>query len=453
MDNATYTIENWLSVFDGAQDKGLEVWDPGFDGDRCLVVAKFGPFARKFARPPAFVATFWHRIYPLPIENWQISFDTPLYGGFCTLTTHLHILFQPTIEFAKRTLEAAPNFNNHIKNNYYGLLMDIITAELCKLDNDHTWLDNGLHPVERQIATAINEIMIIRGIQCRARCLISPVFDLPDDPLASDDGFTHSDVYKHVSHKRFAFRQQKEQELLKQQVLLEQLRVEHQQAMLEIINEEDELERKKQALEAEAAMRQLEEKRIQRLERNAMQLSLHEDQVNHKLQQKTYEFTKEAQLLKKQQNLEHRVQLEIQAEQVAHDLLMKKKQRENELICFEQNRLQLLQAKDHEEQIRQIEIQTRLKKQEIVQTEQFKLAERLEAKKLNHEARLNEMQIQAELKILEMRAEATKNKDSFLRKEIEWLVLDKRRAELTRAIRAANQDAVIPDEADPKPPL
>ncbi len=107
MDNATYTIENWLSVFDGAQDKGLEVWDPGFDGDRCLVVAKFGPFARKFARPPAFVATFWHRIYPLPIENWQISFDTPLYGGFCTLTTHLHILFQPTIEFAKRTLEAA----------------------------------------------------------------------------------------------------------------------------------------------------------------------------------------------------------------------------------------------------------------------------------------------------------------------------------------------------------
>ena len=113
----------------------------------------------------------------------------------------------------------------------------------------------------------------------------------------------------------------------------------------------------------------------------------------------------------------------------------------------------MLQAKDHEEQIRQIEIQTRLKKQEIVQTEQFKLAERLEAKKLNHEARLNEMQIQAELKILEMRAEATKNKDSFLRKEIEWLVLDKRRAELTRAIRAANQDAVIPDEADPKPPL
>jgi len=453
MDNATYTIENWLSVFDAASDNGHEAWDPGFDGDRCLVVAKFGPFVRKFARPPAFVATFWHRIYPLPIENWQISFDTPLYGGFCTLTTHLHILFQPTIEFAKRTIEAAPNFNNHVRNNYYGLLMDIVSAELGKLDNDPAWLDSGLHPFERQIATTINEIMMIRGIQCRARCLINPVFALPDEPLANDDGFTHADVYMQVAHKRFTFRQQKEADDLKQLVLLEHLRLEHQQAMLEVINKEDELARKKQALEAEAVMRQLEEKKIQRLERNTLQLSIHEDQVNHKLQQKAYEFTKEIQLLKKQQNMEHRVQLEIQADQVAHDLLIKKKQRENELICFEQNRLQLLQAKDHEEQIRQIEIQTRLKKQEIVQTEQLKLTERLEAKKLNHEARLNEMQIQAELKMLEKRAEAAQNKDSFLRKEIEWLVLDKRRAELTRAIRAANQETPLAEPADPKQPL
>jgi hypothetical protein len=48
--------------------------------------------------------------------------------------------------------------------------------------------------------------------------------------------------------------------------------------------------------------------------------------------------------------------------------------------------------------------------------------------------------LDAEIKELELRAEATKNKDEYLRREIEWLVLDKQRAELTRSIRQASQD-------------
>ena len=54
--------------------------------------------------------------------------------------------------------------------------------------------------------------------------------------------------------------------------------------------------------------------------------------------------------------------------------------------------------------------------------------------------RLYQMQLDAEVKEIAQRAEATKNKDEYLRREIEWLVLDKQRAELTRLIREADED-------------
>jgi hypothetical protein len=63
----------------------------------------------------------------------------------------------------------------------------------------------------------------------------------------------------------------------------------------------------------------------------------------------------------------------------------------------------------------------------------------LEAKKIEHQNRLHQMQLDAEINELELRAEATRNKDEYLRREIEWLVLDKQRAELSRSIREASQ--------------
>ncbi|MCX7097274.1 MAG: hypothetical protein NTV43_05135 [Methylococcales bacterium] len=44
------------------------------------------------------------------------------------------------------------------------------------------------------------------------------------------------------------------------------------------------------------------------------------------------------------------------------------------------------------------------------------------------------MQLEAKIKELELRAEATNNKAAYLRREIEWLVLGKQRAALMRPI-------------------
>ena len=48
------------------------------------------------------------------------------------------------------------------------------------------------------------------------------------------------------------------------------------------------------------------------------------------------------------------------------------------------------------------------------------------------------MNLDAEVKALALRAETLKSKDDFLHKEIEWLVLDKQRAEMTRLTQENN---------------
>ncbi|GAB6141328.1 hypothetical protein JCM14076_20570 [Methylosoma difficile] len=448
MSHATSSIDNWLAGF-GSTENSQDIWDPGFDGERRLVISSLGVYKRVFARPQNFTPLFFHRIYPLLIENWQLSFDTPLYGGFCTLTAELHIIFQATIAFAKRNIEAAPDFNAHIKAHFQGLVEDIVRAELLKI-NDCQWLENGLAATEKQIAAAINEILITRAIQCRTHCLLKPTFAELTETSGIDERFSHSAVYLQVMKKNFEFRQQKDAELFMQQEASEKRRVEHQQALLEVINWEAELERKKQILAAEASQRELEQQKSLNIEQFAIQYGLHRDQVDHENELKAYEQQKAAELLKGQQLIQQQTELDMQAKQLEHDLLLKKKQREAELQCFEQNRLQLLQAKEQEEQIKQLEIQAKLKEEEIQEIERLKLEERLEAEKINHQARIMEMQMAAEMQALEIRAEATQNKDKFLRREIEWLVLDKQRAELTRAIKAANQDIQKLDEGNVK---
>lgn len=439
MNNNKSLLDNWLSGLHNSAVADQGVWDPGFDAERRIVVSKLGPYYRLFERPEHFIPRFYHRLYPLLIEDWFITIQSRLYGGFCTMATELHIIFQPTLNYAKRNSDVLPEFNEHIKTNYEGMLKDIVGAELRSLDRVD-WVQTGLDFMERQIETAINETLILKSIQCRTQCLLKPVFEELSDHAELDDRFTQSSVYLNVMKKNFEFRQQKNTELFRQEEELERQHLTHQQNLLETINQEDQLKRQKQALEAEAVKRQLEEERRQRIERYAIESRLYEEKITHETHLKAIEQEKEVQYKKEQQLIQQQIELQMQARQLEHDLLMKQKERESELKIFEHQRLQLLQAKEHEQQLKQLEVEAELKEQELLQIEQQKMLERLESEKISHQSRLDEMQREAELRALELRAEATQNKDKFLRREIEWLVLDKQRAELTRAIREANQD-------------
>ena len=87
-----------------------------------------------------------------------------------------------------------------------------------------------------------------------------------------------------------------------------------------------------------------------------------------------------------------------------------------------------------------MELDAELKTIESQQLKRQKLQEKLEADKILHQNRVHLMQLEAEAKERELHAEAIKSKDEYLRKEIEFLVLDRQRSELSKSIRNANLD-------------
>ncbi|MDD1629133.1 MAG: hypothetical protein LUQ48_01770 [Methylococcaceae bacterium] len=434
MSNNLSPLDAWLSGENNAFNSSQLFWDPGFDAERRVVVSRLGPYHKLFERPQNFIPRFFHRVYSLPIDDWHLTTETRLYGGFCIMTTELQIHFQPTLKYVQRNIDALPEVNQQIKSSYESVIKDIVNAELSHL-KDGLWVQTGLGAMERQIESVINETLILKHIQCRAICALSPVFAELTDDEKLDGRFTQESIYLNVMQKHFEFREKQNQELFRQEEELERLRLEHKQKQLEAINQEDEIQRQKQALEAEAIKRRLKEEEAQRLEQHAIETRLHEEKTKHEMHLKEIELEAEIQYNRQQQ-----LDLQKQAQQLEHERLLKDLKRDSEMKDYEKERLQWLQGKEQELRLKQLELDAELKEQELHQLERQKVQEKLEAEKLEHQNRIHQMQLDAEIKELELRAEATKNKDEYLRREIEWLVLDKQRAELTRSIRQASQD-------------
>ncbi len=438
MSSSLSPLDVWLAGENSAFDPSQPFWDPGFDAERRVVISKLGPYHKLFERPQNFIPRFFHHIYSLPIDDWHVTVNTRLYGGFCAMTTELQIHFQPTLKYVERNIDALPEVNRQIKTSYESVIKDIVNAELSHL-KDGKWVQTGLAEMERQIESVINETLILKHIQCRAICALTPVFEELTDDEKLDGRFTQESIYLNVMQKNFEFREKQNQELFRQEEELELLRLEHKQKLLETINQEDEIQRQKQALEAETIKRRLEEQGAQRVEQHAIETRLHEEKTKHETHLKEIELTAEIQYQKEKQIRQQQLEMQKQAQQLEHERLLKELQRDAETREYEKERIQWLQGKEQEQRLKQLELETELKEQEIQQLERQKIQEKLEAEKIKHQTRLHEMQLEAEIKELELRAEATKNKDEYLRREIEWLVLDKQRAELTRSIREAGQ--------------
>ncbi|MDD5320896.1 MAG: hypothetical protein PHD43_09845 [Methylococcales bacterium] len=438
MSSSLSPLDAWLTGEIATADSGQLFWDPGFDAERRVVISKLGPYHKLFERPQSFIPRFFHRVYSLPIDDWYLTIKTRLYGGFCTMTTELQIHFQPTLKYVERNIDALPEVNRQIKTSYESVVKDIVNAELSYL-KDGLWVQTGLAEMEKQIENVINETFILKYIQCRAVCQLIPAFEELADDEKLDGRFTQEAVYLNVMQKHFEFREKQHQELFRQEEELELLRLEHKKKLLENINHEDEIQRQKQALEAETIKRLLEEQEAQRIEQYVIETRLHAEKTKHETHLKEIELAAEIQYRKEEQSRQQQLELQKRAQQLEHERLLKELQRDAETREYEQQRIQWLQGKEQEQQLKQLELEAELKEQENQQLERQKIQERLEAEKIKHQTRLHEMQLEAEIKELELRAEATRNKDEYLRREIEWLVLDKQRAELTRSIREASE--------------
>ena len=462
-------LDAWLSGEHNESINNLQFWDPGFDAERRVVVSHLWPFYNLFERPENFIPRFYHRIYSLPITDWQLSIKTRLYDGFCTITTDLSIYFQATLAYAEKNQDTLSDINRQIITRYECLIKETVTAELSQL-KDGLWVQTGLTEMERTIECVLNEMLISKHIQCRVMCTLTPTFLALTDEEQLNGRFTQEAIYLNVMQKNFEFREKQSLELFRQEQELEDLRLDHQQKQLKSIFQDDEIQRQKQAMEAEVIKRRLEEKTNQRIEQQLIETRLHQQNIVHDTQLREIELAAEIQFQADKLNRLHiektkhehqlreielaaeikfqkdqqiqlqKLELEKQLQQFEHDRLLKERQKQEAAKEYAQQHQDWLAEKDQEQQLKQLELNAELKTLEFQQLKRQELEEKLEAKKIVHHNRVQLMQLEAEAKERELHAEAINSKDEYLRREIEFLVLDRQRAELSKSIRSANLD-------------
>ena len=302
-----------------------DVWEPGFAGERQIVYSRLGPFVRCYAKPDKFIKRFYHRLYPLPIEDWQITARKQLFGGFCTIDATLDLRFQASHQFAIANMESLAEINPFIKHRFKELILDVLDRDLHNLELTD-WVQTGLNDTEKQIETAINEALIVQKIQCRALCRLKPRFVELSDDLELDDRFIHKSIYIEVMRKNFECREYQKQESFRQEELLRQQQLEHKQKLLDQIDKEGGLLSIKQEKEANNLKRQLVEKERQKDEVHVIERRLHARELAHNNFLMEMEVEAETQNQEKKQALQQQAEKKILDSKLEHDTLIKEKE-------------------------------------------------------------------------------------------------------------------------------
>ena len=408
MNNSRTDIDNWLVASDFADDDSAvsEVWEPVFEPDRHLVHIKIGPYWKLYLRPQGFVKRFYHKVYPLPVENWRLSEEIKLYDGFCTFEAVLEVRFQATLKYALGNMGILAGLNDHIKNSYQDLLSNLIQKELLEL-SDGSWVQKGVTAIEKRICLAVNEMLILQNIQSQALCILKPTFEeFPSVQLGREN------VFLCVLKRSFEFSQAKREEMFRQKQEVERQTQEHKQKLLAQLNLDAELDRQIQAQEAANKKRLLEDQEKQLREQFEIEKQLFLEQTRQKNALK--EITLEAEL---QEQQKHQARLraaeqEKHMELLLHQAKLKEEKLQVDVITYEKQQAKWQQAKNKVFE-QQLALEQRQKQQEF------------EAHHKNQQ-RLEEMQKQSYQKRLAA--------DEFLRKELESLALEKQRLELQLAV-------------------
>ncbi|MGR9051152.1 MAG: hypothetical protein ACU84J_00745 [Gammaproteobacteria bacterium] len=447
MNNNNSPLDQWLSEYGQGTSAGPETWDPGFDGDRQIVIAKFGPFQKIYQRPSRFTRRFYHRVYPLPIEDWQIFSSFQLYGGLCTIDTRLTVRFQASTEYAAMHVDSLPDINRQIKAGTEIVIRDAVEQEFLLLD-DGAWIELGLPQVEKRIQNRINEALIMQHIQCRATCELHPSFKDIKEEFASDNPFVREDIFLKVMKKNHEFQERQNKARFEREQELEKRRLEQQRTSMEQRQREEELKRTEQALSAESARRSLEERERQLAEQLAIEERLHVEQIKHqaRLKELEQEAMREAELRQHAKQLE--IEEQLQEEKLKHQQMLKERERDAEIKDFEEMQTKWKAAKERmeiekieqEKRLKELETEGELRLEEIKLLEKQKLEEKLHQEKLKHESRIREMELELKVEEQKKRYEATKESDEHLRRDIELLILEKQRSELLNAVKKVRSE-------------
>ncbi|MBK8814587.1 MAG: hypothetical protein IPN42_03340 [Methylococcaceae bacterium] len=449
MNEAKSPLEQWLAEISAEAEALTTTWDPGFDSGRQIVIARLGPFQKTFQRPAVFTQRFYHQTFPLPVDEWHFNSQINLYGDFCTIDALLTIRFQATIQFAQANLEALSNINQHIKSRCEGLVKDAVDHELRKLTNGE-WVEKGLSSVERRIELQINETLTLQAIQCRATCEMLANFSEAHEPHKLDSRFAHDDIYLKILKKNFETQDKQNKERLRQELLLEQQRLERQQRLIDQYNQEQALHRIEQEQTALNLKRRLEEQERQLNEQLLIEERLHREQVYHEQNLKRLEQEAAAKTQQEIQTKQLETEQLLLKERLEHQQVLKEIQLEAEITEFQKNqdawnatheRLKIEKI-GQEKRLKQLEYEAELALLDSKQGEEQKLQERLLLEKLAHEARLKDMELEMQIQEHEKRFAATQQLDNYLRRDIELLILEKHRGELVQEVKKSKLDDI-----------
>ncbi|MFU8788561.1 MAG: hypothetical protein ACNA7G_05990 [Methylobacter sp.] len=417
MNSARTDIDNWFIDGGLARDDAAlpQVWEPVFDADRHLVHTKIGPFWRLFLRPEGFVKRFYHRVYPLPIESWHVARHIILYDGFCTIDVALDIRFQATLKYALNNMDILAELNAHIKNTYQDELATLVDKELLNLA-DGSWVQQGVTGIERSIALAVSEMLVLQNIQSQTFCRLKPVFaEFPDVQLAQER------VYLCVLKKSFEFNEAKREELFHQEQAFEKQALEHKQQQLEQLKHDAELERLKQAQDAENKKRLLEEQEKQLRAHFEIEQRLHADKVEHENKLKAISLEAELEQQQKQEVSLRLAEQQAHAELLAHQAKLKEKELEADIAKHELQQARWRESRDklHAEQVAYEQRQKQLEFDVDVENKKRQEQQQLDMQRESYDNR--------------------KQADIYLRREIELLELEKQRLELQLSIKDAKK--------------
>lgn len=423
MNNPGTEIERWLIEGSVDHDQGLdsEVWQVDFDEGRQLVFRDFGPYQKLYLRPEKFVKRFYHKLYPLAVEDWQLCEQIQLYDEFCTIDTQLDIRFQATLQYAQQQAEILPEINEHIKNTYHKSISSIISQHLLDLKDDE-WVRSGLDEIEKAISFAVSEMLMLDEIEAQTRCAIQATFiEFPDVQLGKEA------VYLSVLKKSYEVSEEQREERFRQEQLEQQQLLAHHQKQLEQFEQDAELERQRQEQDAQHQRQLLLDEEQQQQEQFVVESRLHGDKIKHENYLNDITLDVQLQAKQEQEKRTRNAEQTSQAEDISHQTLLKDHKLHADIEKHEHEQANWLEAKDKAYAL------------ELEKEQQQKLLKfEMEVAHKKHEE-------QVQLEIQEENYNITKNSDVYLRKEIELLELDKKRLELQLAIdesrKASSQSA------------
>ncbi len=360
MNSTQKSLEISYTSIDWAASKAANTsnWDPGFDAERCLVCTKIGPYRRLFEKPNKFTKRFFHTLYPLTIEHWQITEQLVLYDGFCTIDIELAIRFQATLEYIQKTNAELLEINSYIKSFYEDLVRDRVQDILLKL-TDGSWVSTGLAAQEQDIELTINEIFLAQEIQAHTLCQLKPHFG-----AFPDIKFKEESVYLMAMKKNFELVSQKQQQQFLQQQLLEQQKLEQKQQSLDLLTRDQELELQIQVLRSDNEKKILLEKEMQQAEMLAIEKRLHAEKERHKTSLYQLSMIETINRQEQKEALERQLEIKTLDEKLAHQLIIKEQQLNANIKAFELEKSKWAMAKA-KLQAEEIKMKQRQKQLEI----------------------------------------------------------------------------------------